>query len=247
MSQLVLKIIAVLAMLIDHAGLIFFPQYRIFRILGRLAFPIFAYCIAEGFLYTRNKLKYFSRVLVLGVLCQLVYDIAEGDIYLGILITFSISIIIMYFADCFKKAFAGDNSSVSTLIKKITKVSVSLTADRIISGALLAMSVAAAFVLTMYVEVDYGFFGIMLPVFTSLYSDKTRRFFMFTAGLIALCLYNVYCGSMIQLWSLFTVPILALYNGRPGKYRLKYFFYIFYPAHLAILYLIDMIIKGGLW
>ena len=62
LSSTVLKLIAAVTMFIDHAGLILFPQYRIFRIIGRLAFPIYAYCIAEGFRYTRNRKKYFLRV-----------------------------------------------------------------------------------------------------------------------------------------------------------------------------------------
>ena len=58
-SSSTLKLLACLFMLIDHAGLLLFPRYKIFRIIGRLAFPIFAYLIAEGCRYTRNKLKHF--------------------------------------------------------------------------------------------------------------------------------------------------------------------------------------------
>ena len=54
-----LKMIAAISMLIDHIGLLFFPFNGIFRIFGRLAFPIFAYMIAEGAKYTRNKKKHF--------------------------------------------------------------------------------------------------------------------------------------------------------------------------------------------
>lgn len=55
MSGFVLKLIAAVSMLIDHAGLLLFPEQDWMRLVGRLAMPIFAYCIAEGFLYTRSR------------------------------------------------------------------------------------------------------------------------------------------------------------------------------------------------
>ena len=57
-----LKIIACISMLFDHLGFMVFPKLIIFRILGRLAFPIFAFMIAEGCYYTRNKLKHFLTI-----------------------------------------------------------------------------------------------------------------------------------------------------------------------------------------
>ena len=54
LSSNILKIVACISMLLDHIGFIFFPQYIIFRILGRVAFPIFAFMIAEGCYYTKN-------------------------------------------------------------------------------------------------------------------------------------------------------------------------------------------------
>ena len=53
-----LKIIAMVSMALDHIGLLFFPDVMLFRALGRIAFPIFAYMIAEGCRYTKNRAKY---------------------------------------------------------------------------------------------------------------------------------------------------------------------------------------------
>ena len=75
MSSFVLKLIAAVTMFIDHAGLLLFPDLEFMRILGRLAFPIFAFFIGEGCRYTSSKLKYFLRVSILGILCQAVYII----------------------------------------------------------------------------------------------------------------------------------------------------------------------------
>lgn len=242
MSQFVLKLIAAITMFIDHTGVVLFPQNELFRIIGRLAFPIYSYCIAEGFRFTRNRLKYFLRIFILGVVCQVVYTITERQIYLGILITFSISIVIMYLAECVKTAFANKKSHICGIAEKIMGTELKNSSDRVLSSAIFLISVSGAFLLCMYVDVDYGFFGIMLPVFTNMFSDRKRRLFMFSASLIALCIDVVYGGFTVQFWSLAAVPIIAAYNGKLGKYKMKYFFYIFYPAHLVILYGISMII-----
>ena len=92
-----LKLFALITMTIDHIGMYLFPQYLFFRIIGRLSMPIFAYMIAEGCRYTKNKIRHFSLLFGLGVLCQIVYIIFDPTtIYLGILITFSISTLIIY-------------------------------------------------------------------------------------------------------------------------------------------------------
>ena len=62
-----MKIIACIIMLIDHAGLILFPSYGIFRVIGRIGFPLFAYFIAEGSHYTKRKLKRFIIILSMGI------------------------------------------------------------------------------------------------------------------------------------------------------------------------------------
>ena len=67
-----LKIIAMISMLIDHIGVALFPYVEIFRIIGRLAFPIFAYMIAEGCRYTKNRKKYLGIILGMAIVFQLV-------------------------------------------------------------------------------------------------------------------------------------------------------------------------------
>ncbi len=240
MSSFVIKIIAAVAMFIDHAGLILFPQYDIFRIIGRLSYPIYAYCIAEGFRFTKNRLSYFGKIFLLGAACQLVYGFVDDELYIGILLVFSFSIVIMTFTDSCKASFRGDKSAVRKLLEKLN-INLSNDGDKILSSTLAVLSVATAFVLTSFIEFDYGFFGIMLPVFTSLFDEKKKRMVMFSAALLALCI-DVTPSFQIQYWSLLTIPILAFYNGKRGKYRLKHFFYIFYPAHLVFLYAINMLL-----
>lgn len=224
MSSFVIKIIAAASMLIDHMGLLLFPQYGIMRILGRLAFPLYAFCIAEGFYYTRDKKRYFLQIFILGIVCQAAYFIADGSMYLGVLIAFSLSILLMWALDGVKKALAKKNGTMK-------------------AAATFALSLAAVAALCHFMTVDYGFVGILLPVLAFASDKKWVRLGLFSLGLAALCaVIQVSGGLDVQWWAMAALPLLALYNGKPGKYRMKYFFYIFYPAHLAILYLIAMFV-----
>ena len=70
-----IRLLACLFMFIDHAGKMLFPQYPIMRIIGRLAFPMFAYGIAVGAVYTRDPARYLSRVVLLALISQPLYAI----------------------------------------------------------------------------------------------------------------------------------------------------------------------------
>ncbi|MBO5857524.1 MAG: conjugal transfer protein TraX, partial [Clostridia bacterium] len=97
-----LKIIAMVSMLFDHIGKELLPQYEILQIIGRLAFPIFAFMIAEGCFYTKNKIKYFLTIFILGTGCQIVYFIVDKSFYQNILITFSLSIELVFALENFR-------------------------------------------------------------------------------------------------------------------------------------------------
>ena len=91
LNRNVLKLIAFAAMLADHAAVLLFDGFVPLRIVGRLSFPIFAYMITEGCLHTSNRLRYFLRLFVLGVVCNLIYFVAARQLTLSIFITFSLS------------------------------------------------------------------------------------------------------------------------------------------------------------
>ena len=74
-----LKIIAAVTMFIDHFGLMFYPKNMLFRMIGRLAMPLFAFMIAESARYTRNKIKHFALLFGLGAICQIVYYFFAND------------------------------------------------------------------------------------------------------------------------------------------------------------------------
>ena len=75
----ILKILAMLKMLIDHIGVLLLPQYRVLRTIGRIAFPIFAYQISEGFRYTSDRTRYASRLLIFGLIAQIPYTWLSYD------------------------------------------------------------------------------------------------------------------------------------------------------------------------
>ena len=71
-----LKLIAIITMTLDHIGIFFLlpPTYYLFRIIGRLSFPIFAFLIAEGFNYTKNIKKYLVRLLIFSIISEPILD-----------------------------------------------------------------------------------------------------------------------------------------------------------------------------
>lgn len=71
-----LKLIAIVSMLIDHIGGAFFPTVGMFRWIGRLAFPIFCYCLTVGLLYTHDIKRYLGRLALFAVISQPFYVLA---------------------------------------------------------------------------------------------------------------------------------------------------------------------------
>ena len=213
-----LKLLAMITMTIDHIGVILLPQYRFLRIIGRLAMPIYAYMIAEGCHYTRDRKAYFLRLAGLALLCQLVYGMVDRSLYQCILVTFSLSVALI--------------CVIENAQEKKTPAAV---------GIALVLLAAVYFVceeLCRFLpgfHVDYGFWGVLLPVI--LYFGG-RNVWAFLAGTTLLCLSM----GRLQWWSLCSVPLIALYNGQRGKHRLGWVFYLYYPAHLVVLYGISFLL-----
>lgn len=215
-----LKLIALAAMTADHIGVHLFPQVLLLRIIGRLALPIFAYMIAQGCRHTRNKVRYLATIAAVALVCQLVYFFAMRSLYQCILVTFSLSILLIFALEAAVKRPAFMKTSIAAL----AFLSVWLICE----------------VLPRYLPgfyVDYGFFGVLLPVLIWLGRNQWQSIGLCAIGLVLLSI-----GGGIQWYSLLTLPLLALYNGTRGKVKLKYLFYIYYPAHLVLIYLISLIL-----
>lgn len=92
----ILKLIAIVAMVIDHVGNNFYPELIGLRMIGRLVIPIFSYLIAKGIYRTSNPGKYFERILIFAVLAQLPYSMYFGVTNLNIMFTYLIAVIFLY-------------------------------------------------------------------------------------------------------------------------------------------------------
>ena len=104
MNRNALKIIAVVSMLIDHIGWQFFPDAIWLRIIGRIAFPIFAFFIAQGMFYTRSRKKYILNMLWIGLVSQVPYTFLSSRMYnLNIMFTFIIAALIIVLIEELKK------------------------------------------------------------------------------------------------------------------------------------------------
>lgn len=246
-----LKILACITMTIDHVGFLFFPFDMAYREIGRLAYPIFAFLLAEGCKYTKNKPKHFLTLFALTILCQVGYYLFAGDAYLCILVTLCLSQLCIFSLQYFKRTIFNDDKSIY---------------KKILSAGVFVGAIAFTALFCRLFTVEYGFWGCMLPVITSLFdfrkvfkeqpqtndeqsaeSPKTpairsllqkldnpyTQYICFAIGL-ALSVYFSKT-ALPQEYALFALIPIAFYNGKRGKLNLKYFFYLFYPLHLVIL------------
>lgn len=223
MSANVLKILALITMTIDHAGFMLFPEQKWMRIIGRIAFPIFAFMIAEGCRYTHNRRKYLLQIALMGVAMQLVMFIATKSLYQSVFISFTLAIMLIYVIDMAKE-------------KKLIRYWV-LVAVAAFAVAFACRGLQMLLPNTDY-DIDYNLIGILLPVVCYFAEDKRRRMLVLTFGLVAL---SFFYGS-IQWFCLLALPFIGIYNNQKGRCQIKQLFYIYYPAHLAVLFLIDRIL-----
>lgn len=166
-----LKIIAAILMVFDHIGYFLFPEKIIFRIIGRLSFPIFAYFIAQGCYHTKSISKYFLTLFLLGLICTIVTYLAQGELYCNILITFSLSVLMI--------------SCVKENVKLLP----------------LAAVFIICLILTERIPVDYGLSGILVPFLTYLgiLHQKERYLFFLALLLVALSLGGIQYISLLSI------------------------------------------------
>lgn len=215
-----LKILAMVTMTIDHIGMLLFPRVLWFRIIGRLAFPIYAFMIAEGCRHTRSLSRYLGGMAAMAALCQIVSFVVTRSLTQCVLVTFSLSICLII------------------LLKQAREKNTPW------AKAAFGAGVAAVLVITELLpkllpgfQVEYDFVGVALPVCVYGVIGKRRQL---AAAAACLCLLGLAVGTL-QWFALLSLPLLALYNGQRGKWGIKWLFYLYYPAHLAVLWLIAAI------
>ena len=228
-----LRTIAVVLMLSDHiwATAMSFGNWMTY--IGRLAFPIFAFQIAEGFVHTSNFKKYALRLLGFAVVTEIPFNLFYSSRWFNpyhqnVLFTLLLGLLAIYVIDNARKIKTAKNIALSVLWL-----------------VLICLASVIGFV-------DYGFSGMITVVMFYLLRDFP---FAWLAQLAAMVLINIvffegqvfpveFFGKMVEIPSqgfavLSLIPIW-LYGGKKGRSSkvMQYGFYAFYPVHMLILYLI---------
>lgn len=226
MSGFVLKLIAMITMLIDHTGAILFegsPYYIYFRMIGRLAFPIYCFLLVEGFYHTSNVKRYLKRLGVFALISEIPFDLAfsKTDTSINffesqnVFFTLYIGLLVIYFMSLVKKKYMND----------------SMKQNLINIGIVIVGCFAAIFLAT-----DYSFLGVLLIL--CFYLFRTNKLLLS----IAILLLNYELAGTLQALAVLSMIFIWFYNGKKGPKLNKYIFYAFYPAHILLLVLISKMI-----
>ena len=222
-----LKLLALFFMVIDHVATFFIPisspDYFAMRIVGRIAAPLFWFCFAEGFRHTSNRLNYICR---LGIAAGIMGIVNEVLVYLfDISSTFSaykpnIFLTMFFMAIAillFEKVFATESNLIAT-------------------GSLLlgiATSVLAGFIC------EYGWFAVTSILFFYFIKHKAWKLTLFGVSCVIISLLEPF---YIQLFMILSIFPMAFYSNEKPKHGWKWFFYVFYPAHIWILVILSSLI-----
>ena len=221
-----LKWIALTSMLIDHfaavfyigsvvyAGKLIFPHsvYIALRLVGRLAFPLYAFLLAEGFRHTRSVEKYLCRLFLFGLLSEIPFDLAfrrtwvSWD-YQNVFFTLFLGLLAVWL---FNRITRGDPARCGVL--------------RTLLGLFCIVGAAAAAALG---QTDYGAWGVLVIVSMVLFQEME-----WMRDLLVGCF--LLGSSAYEVAGLADFVLFRLYNGQRGK-QAKYVFYFFYPVHLLLL------------
>jgi hypothetical protein len=235
LSSAALHIIAMLSMLIDHSLKYLIDLDSWLIVLGRLAFPIFAFMAAEGYFHTRNYRKYIFRILIFALLSEIPYDLMKGGILFDpydqdVLWTFLLALLFIRIIDYVK--------SKGNIVAYI------LTA--------IVMSIIG-FLAGSMLYVDYGGMGVLMVMI--FYFFHERKWWCMLLQFMLLFLINVFMlgainpifnvtvfGTEMELplqgFAIFSLIPIWLYHGRQGYHSkpFQYICYAFYPVHMFLIY-----------
>lgn len=217
-----MKVFAAICMLIDHIGMVFFPGQILWRVIGRLAMPIFAYCLGRGLIYTSSKKKYCMRLGVLALISQIPFWLllqTTGDHEL------------MHF-----------NIGFTFLVAALCIEVLSRLYDQEKYAAPVRWVYMLAFIVALLVadclNMDYGSYGILMVIFSYWVIKNDRPIWqLFMGGL--LLTGAVYRSDpfilYLQVFGLLGFFVCWALSGISER-RLGKLFYIFYPLHMIVLW-----------
>ena len=212
------KLIAVVSMLIDHIGVAFYPDMILFRVVGRLAFPMFAYQVAVSMKHTRSQSQYINNLFMWAVVAQIPYYLLlnpAGDMVgrLNILFTFALTTLGVYY----------------------------FQTDALLEGfwryARWGYLVAVALACELF-HCDYGLFGSLFVMVFLFFREVPAV--MYLSFVILTVWYTFLSDVWVLICALGSIPFIWAYHEIEGvrvvRYRLA--FYLFYPVHLMVLWLV---------
>ena len=219
-----LKLIAIISMLIDHIGSAFFPDMPVFRWAGRLAFPIFAYCLTVGLLYTSSIKKYLTRLGIFALVSQPLYIMA-------------------FHPQDWREEWMNMNIYFTLFVSLVAMVGVKERKWWLFIAALLLLSVF---------NFDYGATGVVLMLIFYICRNRPAIGAALFCLYYIPALWNGYhedpkslmLGGLCIDWTIFSLlsaPLIFLRTNSKIKVN-KYFFYAFYPAHLVAIWVVRMIL-----
>ena len=214
-----LKLIAMLSMILDHLGDNFFPDQLWMRALGRIAMPIFAFCVAEGFIHTRDRKKYLLRMGLFACVSEIPFDLVTAGKVLefshqNIMATFFWAILGLL---CYEKVREKIGGKL-----------------RLPACALVLLFFAGA---SLVIRLDYSLLAVGLIFVFYLLRSKKQELQIGAGMAFHALLRNVglYWFGLLGFLPLF------LYNGERGR-GLKWLFYLFYPGHLLLIFVVRQLL-----
>lgn len=220
MTVFVLKIIACISMVLDHIKYaIPSTQNYVTIYFGRIAFPIFAFLITQGYIHTSDIKKYYKRIIIFALISQIPFMLFRTLVgewkMLNIMFTLLLGLIAI------------------TIYDKLSKKYISIPICILI------------IILGKYLKVDYEWFGVALVFLFYIFRNNK---ILLSYSYISLVLVWFYFDGILKFsytmyFISYLIPLIfiLLYNGKQGK-KIKYFLYWFYPAHMIILYLIKLML-----
>lgn len=221
MSSFILKIISILAMTFDHIGAILLPSELWLRAIGRITMPIMAYQAATGFRKTKSVSRYLLRLGIFALLSEPIYYLLFEH-HTNVIATIFFGVSSLYLADVIKER---TNNKYF----------------RLFSYALFSL-------LAYVLQTDWSFTGVFLII--AFYHANTDKIKILLYPLPVYLLYmTTFLGkgtayfqlNLIQLFGLLALPLICLSNGQRGP-KAKYLFYIFYPLHMIIIYILSIVL-----
>ncbi len=235
-SSNTLKLIAIIAMTVDHVLWCIWPGYDngwailLLHAVGRITAPIMCFMIAEGFHHTRDLKKYIIRMFAFAVISHFAYCFAFGIPMLP-----------------FKTGVFNQTGVMWSLAWGLVLLAV-MRSEKL--GPLMQAAVIIGVCIISF-PADWSCIAAMVVMMMGAYRGDFRRQMIYLMIFVAMysavfCVFIDVQYGLLQLCVALAIPLLKQYNGSRGKWKgMKWFFYIYYPAHLVACGMIRLLLHGN--